>query len=549
MGSVQAASQNDVFYDLLSNSTSALNGGGQQKKRDLVETRVSSPVVDFGNEEVQPPRYDVQPSYDFQPSASALGNSKITAFSSGNLSSSLRPPLTSEPTVHYEKEVIENATLVAVERTMKKYADNLLHVLEGISGRLTHLESTTQRLEHMVTEFKGGADENSGATDGKLRALGNMLSEVQRSVQVLRDRQELAEAHSQLAKLQLSVREGAPSAPVATQAPEPPPQSPPPPRHSDALPQQQGQSTSRHNPPLPTPPPHMLPQQPSPPPLPQQLQLQAPPAVQPEPQYQQQSPQPPPPHSMSFYSQPPPPPPPPPPQQQQGPPPSLQQQYSHPPEAPPYGTHPQGPHQGPPPPSANYADLPPQFMPFGNRPFPQQQPPPMQTLQPQAGSGGPPMYDTQAGGSSSSSMGLPPPYHSQGRPAVPNYDQQQMNAPAGYGSPAYHRMPQPAVPSAPSSGNGGYPRLPTAQPVQHALPTATATGPGPSGPAPLSTNRVPIDEIIEKVSSMGFSKDQVRAVVRRLTENGQSVDLNIVLDKLMNGGADVQPQKGWFGRG
>jgi len=59
---------------------------------------------------------------------------------------------------------------------------------------------------------------------------------------------------------------------------------------------------------------------------------------------------------------------------------------------------------------------------------------------------------------------------------------------------------------------------------------------------------VPIDEIIEKVSSMGFSKDQVRAVVRRLTENGQSVDLNIVLDKLMNGGGDVQPQKGWFGR-
>jgi hypothetical protein len=91
--------------------------------------------------------------------------------------------------------------------------------------------------------------------------------------------------------------------------------------------------------------------------------------------------------------------------------------------------------------------------------------------------------------------------------------------------------------------------LPTAQPVQHALPTASASGSGPSGPAPLSTNRVPIDEIIEKVSSMGFSKDQVRAVVRRLTENGQSVDLNIVLDKLMNGGGDVQPQKGWFGRG
>jgi hypothetical protein len=38
-------------------------------------------------------------------------------------------------------------------------------------------------------------------------------------------------------------------------------------------------------------------------------------------------------------------------------------------------------------------------------------------------------------------------------------------------------------------------------------------------------------------------------VVRRLTENGQSVDLNIVLDKLMNGEAGPQQAKGWFQRG
>jgi hypothetical protein len=30
-------------------------------------------------------------------------------------------------------------------------------------------------------------------------------------------------------------------------------------------------------------------------------------------------------------------------------------------------------------------------------------------------------------------------------------------------------------------------------------------------------------------------------MVCRLTENGQSMDLDIVLDKLMNGGGDVQP--------
>lgn len=73
--------------------------------------------------------------------------------------------------------------------------------------------------------------------------------------------------------------------------------------------------------------------------------------------------------------------------------------------------------------------------------------------------------------------------------------------------------------------------------------------PASSGATPLSTNRLSIDEVIDKVAVMGFSKDQVRAVVRRLTENGQSVDLNIVLDKLMNGEAGQQQTKGWFQRG
>lgn len=71
----------------------------------------------------------------------------------------------------------------------------------------------------------------------------------------------------------------------------------------------------------------------------------------------------------------------------------------------------------------------------------------------------------------------------------------------------------------------------------------------PSGGTPLSTNRLSVDEVIDKVAVMGFSKDQVRAVVRRLTENGQSVDLNIVLDKLMNGEAGSNQPKSWYQRG
>lgn len=94
-----------------------------------------------------------------------------------------------------------------------------------------------------------------------------------------------------------------------------------------------------------------------------------------------------------------------------------------------------------------------------------------------------------------------------------------------------------------SSAGGNYSRLPTAK----ILPQAA----GSIGSGSSSGNKVPVDDVVEKVATMGFSREQVRAAVRKLTENGQSVDLNVVLDKLMNegGGGDmIQPQKGWFGR-
>lgn len=88
------------------------------------------------------------------------------------------------------------------------------------------------------------------------------------------------------------------------------------------------------------------------------------------------------------------------------------------------------------------------------------------------------------------------------------------------------------------------------QVLPHALPTATSIGSGSgSGSGSGGTgNRVPIDDVVDKVATMGFSREQVRATVRKLTENGQSVDLNVVLDKLMNDGEIIQPQKSWFGR-
>lgn len=42
-------------------------------------------------------------------------------------------------------------------------------------------------------------------------------------------------------------------------------------------------------------------------------------------------------------------------------------------------------------------------------------------------------------------------------------------------------------------------------------------------------------QVIDDVANMGFSRHEVRGVIQDLTDRGQSVDLNVVLDRLMNG--------------
>ena len=43
-----------------------------------------------------------------------------------------------------------------------------------------------------------------------------------------------------------------------------------------------------------------------------------------------------------------------------------------------------------------------------------------------------------------------------------------------------------------------------------------------------------VDKVVEDFANMGFTREQVRGVIRELTDAGQSVDLNVVLDRLMN---------------
>jgi hypothetical protein len=140
--------------------------------------------------------------------------------------------------------------------------------------------------------------------------------------------------------------------------------------------------------------------------------------------------------------------------------------------------------------------------------------------------------------------GPPPPFYNTGyKPqGGPGYSE-----PYGYsGSPSHRgnagmKPPSPFAPAGGSpGGSGNYGRLPTAQ----VLPQAAPVGSGPSG---SSGSKGAIDEVVEKVATMGFSRDQVRATVRKLTESGQNVDLNVVLDKLMND-TDAQAPRGWYGR-
>ncbi|XP_022739377.1 vacuolar protein sorting-associated protein 27 isoform X2 [Durio zibethinus] len=486
---------------------------------------------------------EIFPSYDFQPirpvSTSLDGAGVNSNPGSWGLIDSKTKNYGSLDSIEPAKVIVEKdrnafdtSILAEIDQTMKKHTDNLMHVLEGVSARLTQMESRSRHLEISVDDLKVSVGNNHGSTDGKMRQLENILKEVQTGVHVLKEKQEIIEAQLQLAKLQVtkgdqpsetqntahmnSVQHAAsapfqshkqlppaasfplslPSVPPAVPPPALPQQNlPPPVQHLNQFPQSQAPSVPQRD--TYYPPPGQTQEAPS-------LQFPMPPTQQPQPlpaapPHQPYQPAPPP-----QYSQPPQP---------------LQIQPSlghHPEEASyvPSQTYPpnlrQPPSQPPsgPPSSQQY---------FGA--IPQKHDPPSS----RPGSGFPTGYIPQSGSSGSSE-----PYAYGGSPSQ-----------YGSGSP----MKMLHLPSSPlgQSAGSGYPQLPTARILQHSLPTASgvASGSSPSG----SGNRVPIDDVVDKVNSMGFPRDLVRATVRKLTENGQSVDLNVVLDKLMND-SDVQPPRG-----
>ncbi|XP_039063589.1 YLP motif-containing protein 1-like isoform X2 [Hibiscus syriacus] len=463
-----------------------------------------------------------------------------------------------------DQKSVDTSLVAAIDQTMKKHTDNLMLMLEGVGARLTQLESRTSNLEASVDDLKVSIGNNHVNNDWKRRQLENILKEVQTEVHVVKEKQGSLEALLQLPKLQVTERDQpsethsnahmdsmqqAASAPFQSHqqlppaaafpqslssAPPPPPPTVPPPvvsqqnlphpvQHPDQFPQNQvppvpqldayypppGQSQDTPNQQFSMPPTQQVPSVPQrdayyPPPgqtqeTPNQ-QFPMPPAQQPQPSPATQPHQPYQPAPPPLYSQPPQP---------------LEVQ-------PPIGHHPE---------ETSY--VPSQTYPQNLRqPLSQ---PPSGPLSSQQYFGTPPQMHEPP--SRRPDTGFSTGYIPQSGPSEPY----------GYGgsSPQYSSNSPMKMQQLPSSTGSGYPQLPTARILPHALPTASGVGggPAPSGPG----NRVPIDDVVDKVISMGFPRDYVRATVRKLTENGQSVDLNVVLDKLMND-SDIEPPRGWFGR-
>lgn len=109
------------------------------------------------------------------------------------------------------EDSLSQDVIATVEKCMKTYADNLMRFLEGISSRLSQLELYCYNLDKSIGAMRSDLNSDHEEADSKLKSLDKHLQEVHRSVQILRDKQELAETQKELAKLQLVRKESSSS--------------------------------------------------------------------------------------------------------------------------------------------------------------------------------------------------------------------------------------------------------------------------------------------------------------------------------------------------
>nr|XP_029121020.1 putative cyclin-dependent serine/threonine-protein kinase DDB_G0272797/DDB_G0274007 isoform X2 [Elaeis guineensis] len=443
----------------------------------------------------------------------------------------------------------------AVEKCMKKYADNLLQFLEGISGRLSQLELYCYKIERSLGEFRSDVIRDQNEAEMKFKSLEKHLQEVQRSVQILRDKQELAEAQKELTKLQLGQKESTQkNEEVVFPSPSETKQ------HDDkpdvvnqqlalALPHQTVTQASvllpMHQPAPVQQGRYILNQSstyyPQRHPLHQDQQSQP---LQPEIQYVQQRPQ-----IQDFPVQAP--------QQQsqvvsqtQQPHPQYQQQW---PQQPPHQfsqqvVQPQKPVSqaqiGPQAPPSSYPPSPPQT----TNPVPESYPGSMAMQVPYTTISQPVGNRPEAVpfgyGGPGSMVSQPLPQHGSQRQPQPPTSQSSFGRPLNKGAyvgPAPYTPPLNA-----QSYNTMYSYPPSnVSPAQNPqLPPSNVVRVHHPGLQLMHTQ--PYGEMIEKAVSMGYARDHAASVIQRMEESGQPIDFNSLLDRL-NGQAGGASSRPWSG--
>ncbi|KAJ6744927.1 FORMIN-LIKE PROTEIN (DUF1421) [Salix purpurea] len=454
-----------------------------------------------------------------------------------------------EDSFHFGPDVVST-----IEKGMKKHTDNIMRFLEGISSRLSQLELSCYNLDKAIGDMRSDSIRDNEEADLKLKSLEKHIQEVHRSVQILRDKQELAETQKELAKLQLAQKE--PSSSSQSQANEekatpaasdpnasdirnqqlalalphqvaPQQHAPPVPPLPQAPPQNVTQQQSYYLPPTQLPSsaaPAQHPQNQYLPPDPQYRtpQMQdvsrvAPQPAQPQanqtpqgqqfPQYQQQWPQ-----QLPLQVQPP---------QQMQPQikptsttaytpyqPPGQPTNPSPQETLPISLPMQASYSGAPQPLASRADT----MPYGYG-VPQQPRHPS-----------PQRVKGTFGGQHNDAYATAGPHP--GQPPVSAYMIYDGEGGRPHHTPQQSHFPQGGYPPQPAAGTGLLPRH--------------------SSPSPFFGNH-PYSDLIEKLVSMGFRGDHAASVIQRMEERGEPVDFNAVLDRL-NVQSSGGPQRGgWSG--
>ncbi|GMH12089.1 hypothetical protein Nepgr_013930 [Nepenthes gracilis] len=542
---------------MASGSTGRGSNSGS-KGFDFASDDILCSYEDYGNQE----------SANGNHSDSAIGTNSSKDFQKSRMSRSSVFPTSniySQPEDSFDQEVIST-----VERTMKKHSDNLMRFLEGISSRLSQLELYCYNIDKSIGEMRSDLIRDHGESELKLKSLDKHLQEVHRSVQILRDKQELAETQKELAKLQLAQKE---SSSAAGQSQHDERSASP---VSDS--KKNDESSDAHNQQLALALLHLVAPQPQP--VPPSSQTAPHSVSQSTPYYFMSTPMPNPQTPMpnpQTQTQPP-----------QGAYPSANLQY-HGPQVAPQPPQVQG-NQTPQaaPPFPQYQQQWPQQV---SQPVPQPQqvpqpvqPPQQPSIQPQSQvrASSPALFpaymtkhpayspQTQSLANSmpmqASFSGIPQPgvsrveaiphgYGGVGRAVQPQLHQHLKNPEDGYAAAGPHlQAPSGGAymmyegegnrpPQQPHYLLGGYP--PASVALQNPQRPGSAAGfMVQSQTAPQAARNHPYNELIDKLVSMGYRGDHVVSVIQRLEESGQPVDFNAVLDRL-NGHSSGGSQRGW----